>query len=399
MSIPAARSSIPVRPSPSPENEGSAARPRRSDLDWLRVLAVLLLFPFHSARVFDTLETFYVKSDTSSAFLTGIVVALDPWHMPLLFFVSGASSYLALRFRSGGAYVRERISRLLVPLLFGLLVLVPPQTYLGYLRNGGDASFWSYLPNAFVVQGGDLSGYAGGFTPAHLWFILYLFVISLVALPILSSGRERILGRLLLAVTRLPGGVLLLPLPVALTLLLPAPGGKNPFYFLLLFLLGYLFTADERLGGALGRAKGVALAIGGTLLTWTLAAFWGVAPLPGGAIGALLEVATMWTVLVAVLGYGRVLLARRNPFLGYAGALAYAWYLVHQTVILAVAFWIVRLDLGPLAMFWITLPLSLALTVVVTELARKWPVTRFVLGMKSERAPIVQASPAEVQAG
>jgi peptidoglycan/LPS O-acetylase OafA/YrhL len=59
---------------------------RRNDLDWLRVGAVLLLIPFHSARVFDTLDPFYAKSAQRSALLSWAVIEfLNPWHMPLLF--------------------------------------------------------------------------------------------------------------------------------------------------------------------------------------------------------------------------------------------------------------------------------------------------------------------------
>jgi peptidoglycan/LPS O-acetylase OafA/YrhL len=46
---------------------------RRKDLDWLRILAVLLLIPFHTARIFDTLEPFYVKNTDLSIWLTHAV--------------------------------------------------------------------------------------------------------------------------------------------------------------------------------------------------------------------------------------------------------------------------------------------------------------------------------------
>jgi fucose 4-O-acetylase-like acetyltransferase len=104
--------------------ENAAVKERRNDLDWVRVLAVLLLVPFHAARIFDIFETFYVKNDTLSPWLSHIVVFfLNKWHMPLLFLLAGASSWYALRFRSGARYLGERLKRLPVPFVFGTLVL------------------------------------------------------------------------------------------------------------------------------------------------------------------------------------------------------------------------------------------------------------------------------------
>ena len=108
---------------------------RRADIAWLRILAVLLLFPFHTARVFDIWEEFYVKNDQLSTALTYFIAFMEPWHMPLLFLLAGAASWFALGRRSGGRYAGERAKRLLVPFIFGLLVLIPPQSYLGLLSH------------------------------------------------------------------------------------------------------------------------------------------------------------------------------------------------------------------------------------------------------------------------
>lgn len=90
---------------------------RRYDLDWLRIAAVLLLIPFHTARVFNPPEQFYAKNDVLSDALQRFIVFVGPWHMSLLFFLAGAASWFALGFRSGGRYAGER---LVVPFLFGL---------------------------------------------------------------------------------------------------------------------------------------------------------------------------------------------------------------------------------------------------------------------------------------
>ena len=97
-------------------------------VDWLRILAVLLLFPFHTLRVFNN-EPFYVKASTLSTVADWAISFIALWHMPLLFFLAGCATYFALRKRTSGQYAWERVKRLLVPLVFGILVLVPPQTW------------------------------------------------------------------------------------------------------------------------------------------------------------------------------------------------------------------------------------------------------------------------------
>ena len=83
---------------------------RRYDIDWLRVLAVLLLFPFHTARIFDTWGPWYVKNAALSDLLTFFNNLVYPWHMPLLFLLAGASTWFALGFRSAGQYTRNGLS-------------------------------------------------------------------------------------------------------------------------------------------------------------------------------------------------------------------------------------------------------------------------------------------------
>jgi glucan biosynthesis protein C len=97
---------MPARPSLA------TATSRRHDLDWLRIAAVFALIPYHSSRIFDTWEAFYVKNAETSVGLTGIRALPDPWGMPLLFVIAGASTWLALRHRTGVQYLGERVVRL-----------------------------------------------------------------------------------------------------------------------------------------------------------------------------------------------------------------------------------------------------------------------------------------------
>ena len=170
------------------DNQGSG---RVHFIDWLRSLAVLLLFPFHTLIVFDAGNPFYVKASTLSEVAGGVIGFIAVWHMPLLFFLAGCSTCFALRKRSGSQYAWERVKRLLAPLVFGILILVPPQTWYGGRFNSGYAdSYWHYLVSGdflrWNIQGGD--DYYGGFGTGQLWFIMFLLIMSLVALPLVLWG-------------------------------------------------------------------------------------------------------------------------------------------------------------------------------------------------------------------
>jgi glucans biosynthesis protein C len=372
---------------------------RRYDLDALRVLAVLLLIPFHSARVFDIFDPFYVKSPETSEGLSWAVVAfLNPWHMPLLFVLAGAATWLALGHRGAKAYAGERTRRLLVPFLFGMLLVVPPQGYLATRFRGDHGSVGSFLADYWTVEG-DLSGYTGSFTPGHLWFIGFLFIFSLLALPLFVRWRGR----------RLRARWLLVAMPPILLAAneLPAPndGPQNPFYSLALFVAGYLLMADEDAERAVHRHWRPLLAAAAATMT-TVLLVWSSGTDDGWPDGSpldigfsLFEQANTWIWVLALLGAGRALLSRPAPGLAYASEASFPFYVLHQTVIVAVAYVVVGWELAVWQGFTIVAVTSLALTLAAYELlVRRTNPTRFLFGMRPLRRPTVPRSPAAVGA-
>jgi hypothetical protein len=166
--------------------------PRRPDLDLMRAMVVGGLIFFHTARIFDPLD-FYVKDQPPNLPLTLFVLFAGLWGMPLLFVVSGLGAWYSLRSRTATGFARERLARLGVPFLVGLLVVVPPQVYYQLRFEGQDpGSYWAFYREFFQVHLGikfpwfirpddppDL------FEPAHLWFLYFLLVYSLLLLPLL----------------------------------------------------------------------------------------------------------------------------------------------------------------------------------------------------------------------
>ena len=374
---------------------GSAApvkSQRRHDIDWLRLSAVLLLFPFHTARIFDIWEEFYAKNDQTSKALTYFIGYLNPWHMPLFFLLAGASTWFALRFRSGGVYTRERVKRLLVPFIFGVLVLIPPQSYLG-LRNHSDyaASYIKWYPDFFRLIAEDQDGYfLGGHTWGHLWFIFHLFLYSLVALPLFlylkrESGR-RLIDRLAALVTR-PGMIFLFAIPLLLTLSFPDIAGGNPLFYILFFIYGYILMADARFGAAIDRHKIAALILGPAVLI--VVVYFNVTGWPAGIPSWFMslesdyaEAFIPWFSVIALLGYGKQFLNFTNKLLKYATEAAYPFYTLHQTVIVIIGFFVVGWETGVLVKFVTIMVASLVATVLVYDLVvKRINVVRFLFGM------------------
>jgi glucan biosynthesis protein C len=363
----------------------TSARPqRRWDLDWLRVLATLLLFYFHPAKVFYLWDPFYIKNDQLSAPLSYVNLFIQHWHMPVFFIVAGAATWFALRRRSSGQYIMERVTRLLVPFLFGVLVIVPPQIYFALRHERADyaESYLQFYPHFFDPA------YTGGIDMGHLWFILYLFVFSLVALPLFlflrrDSGQRLIEG--LAAFFSRPGMILLLVVPVIVTDYLLLHFYPNPVYFLTFFVYGYILIADARLGEAIDRHKGIALILGLVVYVVWLSLVrlqiirpdW-LQPIPRALIG--------WLCLIALLGYAKRFLSFASRFLAYFGEAGYALYILHQTIIVAIGFYVVQWDASVVVKLVAIVAASFAAALALYDLVvKRTSVTRFLFGMRPRR--------------
>jgi glucan biosynthesis protein C len=311
------------------------------------------------------------------------------------FILAGASTYYALKKRSGVEYIKERVRRLFIPLIFGTLILVPPLSYLGLLNHSDySQSFIAWLPDFFHLETADLSGcFLGGLTVGHLWFILHLFVYSLISLPLFryfnrDSGRQgikRITGVLMRPV------VLFLLFPALLVLISKFPSvlGGNPLFYITFFILGFILMSGQRLMDKVDRYRLILLLLGvvplAGLITMSATNSW-PSNIPGWADGimdAYRNAFVPWFFILALLAYGRRLLNFTNRFLEYFAEGAYPIYILHQTVLVAIAFFIVQWGLGVGAKYAIIVALSFAGTVLAYDiLVRRTNITRFLFGMK-----------------
>jgi glucans biosynthesis protein C len=363
---------------------------RRYDLDWLRVLAVLLLVPFHAALIFvlNPASIMYIKDSVNSEFLDRMAGVIHQFHMPLLFIISGAATWLALGFRRAGQYLRERVLRLLVPFLFAMLVLLPPMTYITRLARGEGISFGAHYLGFFRINPDDFGGYYGHWTPAHTWFIIFLFIYSVVALPIFlwlrgERGQRVAVGLAGFFARRL--ALLLFVIPLALAAATDLLGAQNPIYYLFVFLIGYLLMTDSRYQQALDRDALIYLVFG--LLfeiarqTWrTGYAEWSLLWIVRG----LVQQSTRLLLTFAILGFGHRLLQRNIKALRYLSEVSFPFYILHLPVTTLVGYFLIRLDTVIAVKYLLIVALSVLLTLAVCELVKRVGVLRFLFGMKGK---------------
>jgi glucans biosynthesis protein C len=398
---------------------------RRADVDLMRALLVFGLILFHSARIFDLLP-FYIKNDRQSMTLMVFVGFVSQFGMPLFFVIAGIAAWHALNKRTPPEFARDRFRRLVIPLIFGIFVLVPPQHYYSSLTNPDfHESYWQFYPSFFrVVLKLDFPEFVradpavGLFGPAHLWFLWYLFVYSMLALPLFvylkrESGR-RWLSRLASLCTK-PGAIFLLALPVIVietfVLLEEEPTGWNRYAYLPFLICGFLFASDKRFEQALLKHRNVAL-IGGVLSVLGFFAITAVTYLahidPSRGYGwqnilwRLLKSCSSFFWIVAILGWAqrlRHLLSHRGSLKlvahrsmmrpaisSYINEAVMPFYIIHQTVIVVIGFYIVKWNAGVTIKYLVVITATFLITLLLYDLiVRRANPIRFLFGMKPKR--------------
>jgi peptidoglycan/LPS O-acetylase OafA/YrhL len=361
---------------------------RRPDLDWLRVVAILLLHLFHTGMFFNTWE-WHVKSPVPLPELEPVMEVLHAVRMPLLMLVAGVGTAFALRRRTLGAFTKDRLLRLFVPLLFGIFVVVPPQIWAERLFRGEfHGGYADFYPSVF----GFVPYPEGSFSWHHLWFVFYLLAYSLLALPLFAALRT---GRGQAFLARADGWLsrgwnvawLALPLGLGRWWLGEYPethaffdDPRTVLYYGQLFLFGHLMGRGRRVWEHLVARRRQWLAATAAVLALMLPDF--EYPQPFESLGVQ---AFAWGFILTALAWARHLVTRPRPWLAWAQERAYPFYILHQTVIVLVAFALLRAPVGPWTLFAAVLGLSFTLTLAGTEVAARVPLLRPLFGMKPAR--------------
>jgi len=374
---------------------------RRYDIDWLRIFATLAVFFFHNARFFDTMD-WHIKNAQSSEGMFILVAFLNAWIMPIFFLISGAGSWFGLERRNWRQYLLDRGKRLLIPFYtIGALILIPPQYYWDRVTKGLFAgSFSNFYLQFFNTVHFDFPFLS--FWSGHLWFLRFLFLISLLTLPLLlylKSSKGRLLISKLAALTHVRGGIFLFVIPIFLVELLikPPPGGdsiSNFFYYLLFFIIGYLLPADSRFTEGLKKNTSFSLVSGIAafcLIGLVLAVFdydpWDKNFSAIFLLATVLVSINSWCWIAYILGMGFKHFDKNNKALVYGSQAVLPFYILHQTIILFVGWYIIPLDMFFILKYLIISTVSFILIMLIYEVCiKRINMIRFLFGMRLIKA-------------
>lgn len=347
---------------------------RKNYIDNLRNLTILLLFPVHTFMIWNDFGSRFYIWQGENKILSTLIVLVNPWFMPILFVLAGMSARYALEKRTYREFIIQRVSKLLLPFIVGMILLVPFQTL--YARKFFDGYEGNLLDNwkYFFTHLTDFSGYDGAFTPGHLWFILFLFLISLVSLILFRFAPYE---KLKDCAEKMPAfGVLLLFLPIWLMYYLGNFGGFSIGKNLALYLAGYYVLSNDRIMEKLERNIKwlTGLFIFGTIVSVTIYYRYSY-------YGDLWVNFIGWISILVLLVAGKRYLNQRTGFTEYFNRASYPIYILHQSILVALAYYVVQAgNILWLQVFCIWLG-SFLLTMLAYHLIRLIPVVRKLIGI------------------
>ena len=376
---------------------------RRYELDWLRVMTILVVFLYHSTRFFN-LGDWHIKNVNTFVWVEMGSIFISHWMMPLFFIISGASLFYSIA-RSGGwwRFYCAKFQRLMVPVLIGSITHSVTQVYLERLTHARfSGSFFSFLPEAFsgvYLAIGMPGNYA--FHSMHLWYLLFLFLYSLLCFRLfvwLKGNGRKILDRIA-AWLAIPGftvvgfvlPLVILELLVPRTVLAIGNGGWGFLYYVWFLIAGFIIFSNNRLQRRIMGQRWITLSLGVGLTCLHLVQLFSPSRLvfPTGVddwISSLLSFFSAWSWLLTILGFGMRHLTVDRPLLRPLNEGVMPFYILHQTILLCMGYFIMAWAIHDTLKWLIVFTVSFVIIIVLYRLLiHKLDVIRFVFGMKTTR--------------
>ncbi|MBI3151398.1 MAG: acyltransferase family protein [Chloroflexi bacterium] len=369
---------------------------RRYDLDWLRVFAILSIFVYHSTRFFDP-WFWHIKNPVTSELVGLLQNFMTVWMMPFIFLISGASIFYAMNKGGAGTFFKDKALRLLVPLLVAVFTYSPLQVYLERLTHGQfHGSFWAFLPHYFEgIYLGDGSAGNFAFFGMHMWYVFFLLIYCLIFYPLFRwmKGRGRgALDRIADIVASPWTSWLVLAFPILILHLFVSDSGLEfgaggwPFLYYPFFLIyGFVIASSERLQTNLKRMRWYNLIVSALLTATyiTLLAFPALDALED-ALADMFWILSACSLLPTFLGFGVQHLNFTNPFHKYASEAVMGFYILHQTILLIVGYFIVGWTLPAFGKWAVIASTSFVIIMALYEfVVRRVNIMRFLFGMKT----------------
>ncbi len=370
-------------------------------IDWLRVIAFGLLFVFHTLRLFDTYP-WHLKNNETSIFFNYIIEFMHSWRMYIIFFVSGAGTYFAIKSKREN-FLNGRLKRLIIPYIFGIVILIPPQKFFEAVQQSGyEENFFSFLmllPQSMLNVNFDWNLIWTGYFGYHLWYLLYLFIQTLLFLPLFSYMLKNeikvceLSNKFLWSFFKF--WYIIIPFIILEFLLRPV----FPEYlnwadfaiFSLYFFLGFLSQINRKVISFIERHayRFLLLAISCwsfyllnknvldniSVPEYTLNFF----------LSIILKNLNSLSWVLAFIGLGKKFLDFNHRYLTDLNQGILPFYILHQTIIIFVGFYIVPLNLTMAEKFIFVFLASLIVTIGLYQVIWRNSFLRFFFGMKSNK--------------
>jgi len=373
-------------------------------LDWLRVLAMGTIFLYHSGMPFVAYDTWHVVNPQPNLMITLLNLMVIGWIMPLFFVISGMATCFSLAKRSPAQFANDRFKRLMIPFLIpGLLVILPVHVYYDKIFDGSFAgSFASFYLGPYFTQ---FFPFDTDFSPTYLadsnqgvylWYIFWLFVFSLLTVHffkwLTNEGNQSKVSKLATLCNR-RGGIFLLAIPIIVVNMVAVPpffvfpsgygGGKLPTY-LAFFVVAYVLASDPQFGQSIDKNRTVTLLVGIVINVCLiiLLAIYGEAYYSNYVAVSIAWPLMGWCWVAGILGYGRKLLSFNFRFLEISNELVLPFYILHQTVIVSIAFYVVSWNLIVIEKYVIIVLFSFAVIGALLLPISRINVPRFLFGLR-----------------
>ena len=367
-------------------------------IDWLRVIAFGLLFVFHSFRLFDTYPWHLKNAETSIA-INYIIEFMHSWRMYIIFLVSGAGTYFAMKSKREN-FLNGRIKRLIIPYIFGVFILIPPQKFLEAIQQSGFEdnylNFLIQLPQGLINENFGWNLIWTGYLGYHIWYLVYLFVQTILFLPLFKfflKNQNKVCEQSdKLFRSFYTFWYILIPFVLLEFLLRPL----FPQYlnwadfatFSLYFLLGFILQINQKIILFIEKNAYKFLLI--AISCWSVYLINKTAldniSIPEYTLNYFLSIilknlnSNSW--VLAFIGLGKKFLDFNHRYLNNLNQGILPFYILHQTVIVIFGFFVVQWDLSILEKFLIIFTSSFFVTIGLYQIIRRNNLMRFFFGMK-----------------
>jgi hypothetical protein len=318
--------------------------------------------------------------------------------LPLLFFISGAGIYFSLKTRNILSFTLERFRRLFIPLVFAMLFTIPIQVYVEYLQKGRvTGSYFDFYPSVW-----EFVPYPqGSLTWSHMWFIVYLLTFILLLIPVFSILKIKMIENFKDRFSNILSSKCLIFLVFLIQyyiyfqfyLKYPEQGSLVEDWFVFnssitYLILGYLLASSNQFWENCERYRKIFLSF--TIVTSTILFINYYLPntLPkkegvDAQVYFLLDALQIWSIILTIIGFAKKHLNNSSSILQYLNQAVFPFFIIHQTIIVAIGYWIVQLNASILTKY---LLLSVCASIFIYALyefvLRRTKLTRFLYGMK-----------------